>query len=127
VGVEEAGENGHPVRFDDTVCGGLFGRVQVGETISADQDAAFAPFVQDMLQQDALRLAEGVVQDAVALQDMAALLLEEPAAGGERDVAAAALEEPSAGEFLQFGDVLADSRLADAACSNTLSLKSSNI
>ena len=114
MGVEEAREDGRPVRIEDAVGLGIFGRVQVREAVVEDEDVGLAPFVQHPLDEDAFGRAERAVQPAISLQDGFALLQEEPAAGGEGDVSAAALEELAAGGFLQLGDVLADGRLADA-------------
>ena len=114
VGVVEGRKDGRPVGLDHAVGHGVLRRVEVLETVVADQDVGLAPFVQDVVEEDGLRLAEFAFEALVAIQDAGSVREENPAAGGQCNPSAAALEELAAGKLLQLGDVLADRRLRDA-------------
>ena len=82
--------------------------------VVADQDVGLAPFVQDVVEEDGLRLVEFAFEASVAIQDAGSVLKEYLTAGGQGNPSAAALEKLAAGKSLQLGDVLADRRLRDA-------------
>ena len=100
--------------LDHAVGHGVLRRVEVLETVVADQDVGLAPFVQDVVEEDGLRLAEFAFEALVAIQDAGSVREENLPAGSQGNPSAAALEELAAGKLLQLGDVLADRRLRDA-------------